>query len=129
MYLIDLEHAALGKVPLPPKFPEAPTFSLRSQLASSLMINILPGGLQVVPPAGRVSTKASILAENRIDPEDGRAYTFDEMFRCWGGSYTKKEILAYWYNSTLASAKSGSRPSQAALTAQIKHASTIKDVI
>ena len=75
------------------------------------------------------SAKASKAAEKRIDPEDGQAYTFDEMFRNWSGRYTNKEIQAYWDNSKPALAKPRNRPSPAALTAQIKSAATIKDVL
>jgi malonyl-CoA/methylmalonyl-CoA synthetase len=37
--------------------------------------------------------------ERRIDPEDGQAYTFDELAGYYKGTYKKKVIEAYWEDS------------------------------
>ncbi|CAK0893076.1 unnamed protein product [Prorocentrum cordatum] len=36
------------------------------------------------------------MAEKRVDPEDGVAYTWDELSQFYKGKYKKKEIDAYW---------------------------------
>jgi peroxiredoxin len=36
------------------------------------------------------------MSEKRKDPEDGQAYTFEEISAYYKGTYKKKEIAAYW---------------------------------
>ncbi len=36
------------------------------------------------------------LEERRIDPEDGTAYTWEEMLSFYKQTYKKKAILSYW---------------------------------
>jgi len=36
------------------------------------------------------------MAEKRVDPEDGIAYTWDELSQFYKGKYKKKEVEAYW---------------------------------
>jgi malate dehydrogenase len=36
------------------------------------------------------------MADKRVDPEDGTAYTWDELSQFYKGKYKKKEIEAYW---------------------------------
>jgi len=36
------------------------------------------------------------MSEKRVDPEDGVAYTFDELKAFYAGKYKKKAVLAYW---------------------------------
>ncbi|CAK0883417.1 unnamed protein product [Prorocentrum cordatum] len=36
------------------------------------------------------------MAEKRVDPEDGTAYTWDELSQFYKGKYKKKEVEAYW---------------------------------
>jgi FKBP-type peptidyl-prolyl cis-trans isomerase len=40
------------------------------------------------------------MSERRKDPDDGKAYTFEEMSEFYKGKYKKKEILAYWEEMT-----------------------------
>jgi FKBP-type peptidyl-prolyl cis-trans isomerase len=40
------------------------------------------------------------MSEKRKDPDDGKAYTFEEMSEFYKGKYKKKEILAYWEEMT-----------------------------
>eukprot|EP00929_Paragymnodinium_shiwhaense_P012342 TRINITY_DN11931_c0_g1_i1.p1 TRINITY_DN11931_c0_g1~~TRINITY_DN11931_c0_g1_i1.p1 ORF type:complete len:634 (-),score=132.44 TRINITY_DN11931_c0_g1_i1:435-2336(-) len=39
------------------------------------------------------------MVEKRTDPEDGRAYTFEELAGFYKGKYSKKEIQAYWQDT------------------------------
>jgi len=39
---------------------------------------------------------ADEVSEKRIDPEDGTAYTFAELFAFYKGKYKKNVIAAYW---------------------------------
>lgn len=36
------------------------------------------------------------VAQRRIDPEDGRAYSLEEMLAMYIGQYTKSATIAYW---------------------------------
>jgi hypothetical protein len=36
------------------------------------------------------------MSEKRVDPEDGTAYTFDEISTFYKGKYKKSEVKAYW---------------------------------
>ena len=36
------------------------------------------------------------MEEKRIDPEDNKAYTWEEIFVHYKNTYKKKELLAYW---------------------------------
>jgi peroxiredoxin len=36
------------------------------------------------------------MAEKRVDPDDGKAYTFDELSTFYKGKYSKKEVTSYW---------------------------------
>ncbi|CAK0795293.1 unnamed protein product [Prorocentrum cordatum] len=36
------------------------------------------------------------MSEKRVDPEDGIAYTWDELSKFYAGKYKKKEVEAYW---------------------------------
>eukprot|EP00746_Dinoflagellata_sp_MGD_P024736 gnl/MRDRNA2_/MRDRNA2_15807_c0_seq1.p1 gnl/MRDRNA2_/MRDRNA2_15807_c0~~gnl/MRDRNA2_/MRDRNA2_15807_c0_seq1.p1 ORF type:complete len:228 (+),score=50.64 gnl/MRDRNA2_/MRDRNA2_15807_c0_seq1:125-808(+) len=38
------------------------------------------------------------MMEKRIDPEDGYAYTFDELAQFYKGKYKKQHVLKYWDN-------------------------------
>merc|ERR1719160_114023 len=46
-------------------------------------------------------------AEKRIDPEDGAAYTFDELCAYYAGKYKKKAIAEYWEGCKPAGGKKG----------------------
>jgi len=41
---------------------------------------------------------ASADTERRVDPEDGSAYTLDDMMSFYAGKYKKKDVKAYWEN-------------------------------
>ncbi|CAK9115316.1 Adenine phosphoribosyltransferase (APRT) [Durusdinium trenchii] len=60
--------------------------------------------------------------ERRIDPEDGFAYTWDELSEYYKGKYKKKELEAYWeYDCKPARrAKSGEKQSKAQPKAKAK---------
>jgi hypothetical protein len=45
------------------------------------------------------------MAERRIDPEDGNAYTWDEMLEYYGGKFNHKAITAYWKGCRIARKK------------------------
>jgi len=45
------------------------------------------------------------MSEKRKDPDDGKAYTFDELAAFYKGKYKKKEIEAYWETCTPLKAK------------------------
>ena len=47
--------------------------------------------------------------ERRIDPVDGGAYTFKEMFAWYQGRYTKKEVREYWEKLTVKRPRSSKR--------------------
>eukprot|EP00928_Gymnodinium_smaydae_P013233 TRINITY_DN14844_c0_g1_i1.p1 TRINITY_DN14844_c0_g1~~TRINITY_DN14844_c0_g1_i1.p1 ORF type:complete len:638 (+),score=190.40 TRINITY_DN14844_c0_g1_i1:84-1997(+) len=51
------------------------------------------------------------MAERRVDPEDGTAYTYDELSKYYAGKYKKKEIEQYW--ESCAPAKKGKQGSAA----------------
>lgn len=36
------------------------------------------------------------MSERRVDPDDGQAYTRDELAAFYNGTYGKKEIAQYW---------------------------------
>lgn len=57
-----------------------------------------------------VSSKKQDMVEKRIDPDDLRAYSFEEMSRFYAGIYKKKEIQSYWDACALAkSAKAANK--------------------
>eukprot|EP00427_Karlodinium_veneficum_P011135 CAMPEP_0169082760 /NCGR_PEP_ID=MMETSP1015-20121227/11716_1 /TAXON_ID=342587 /ORGANISM="Karlodinium micrum, Strain CCMP2283" /LENGTH=409 /DNA_ID=CAMNT_0009142637 /DNA_START=65 /DNA_END=1295 /DNA_ORIENTATION=- len=45
------------------------------------------------------------MAEKRIDPEDGQAYTWDELSAYYAGKYKKKALAAYWEECTVVKKK------------------------
>lgn len=52
------------------------------------------------------------MAERRVDPDDGVAYTWEELFVYYKGKYGKKDIVAYWDECT--APKAGRKKKQAA---------------
>jgi len=54
---------------------------------------------------------ALAMSAKRIDPEDGSAYTYDELAAYYQGKYKKKAIEAYW--ETLSPAKGGKKKAKA----------------
>lgn len=64
------------------------------------------GGKAAAAPKAKAKSKAKAKAEpknaskseKRVDPEDGKAYTFEELQTYYTGKYKKKEIQAYWDN-------------------------------
>jgi len=47
------------------------------------------------------------MAERRVDPEDGVAYTYDDLAAYYKGKYKKKAILEYWDTCKLEKKKKG----------------------
>jgi len=47
------------------------------------------------------------MVEKRIDPEDGQAYTYEEMTAFYKGQYKKKAMDAYWETCKVAKGKKG----------------------
>jgi len=45
------------------------------------------------------------MSEKRIDPEDGQAYTWDELSEYYAGKYKKKALAAYWEECTVVKKK------------------------
>jgi len=50
------------------------------------------------PKAKAQAKAASAPAEKRVDPEDGAAYTLDELSSFYTGKYSKKDVQKYWDN-------------------------------
>jgi len=44
----------------------------------------------------QVSVRLEAMVERRIDPEDGEAYTYEEMCAYYKGQYKKNAMAAYW---------------------------------
>ncbi|CAE7018652.1 Atxn2, partial [Symbiodinium sp. KB8] len=67
-------------------------------LSQNKMLKLLPSagtGLQRDDLAAECPA-AMPAREKRIDPEDGVAYTYEELEQYYKGRYTKQEIAAYW---------------------------------
>jgi len=58
------------------------------------------------------------MSEKRIDPEDGAAYTWEEVSAHYKGKYKKKEVEAFW--ETLKPAKKGKKSKEAEPKAKAK---------
>jgi len=58
------------------------------------------------------------MADKRIDPDDGCAYTYDELAAYYKGKYKKKEIADYW--ETMKPAKGAKKTKGKAATAEPK---------
>jgi len=54
------------------------------------------------PKAKAQAKAASAPAEKRVDPEDGAAYTLDELSSFYTGKYSKKDVQKYWDNECTA---------------------------
>jgi len=49
------------------------------------------------------------MTEKRVDPDDGTAYTFDELSVFYKGKYKKKEVEAYWETCKPVKGKKGKK--------------------
>ena len=74
--------------------------------------------------------------ERRVDPEDGMAYTWDELVEFYKGKYSRKDLEAYWHyeceepkgksKSTKAKAKATAKPAEAKVKAKAKAEPKVK---
>jgi len=65
----------------------------QQERGASHQTHIAPAAeIKMLPAAGR----QSLMAQKRIDPENGQAYTLEEMLAIYSGQYTKSATTAYW---------------------------------
>jgi len=66
------------------------------------------------------------MSEKRKDPDDGKAYTFDELAVFYKGKYKKQEILAYWDTCTPVKGKKAKAKAEEKEKAEPKTKATAK---
>jgi len=66
------------------------------------------------------------MAEKRVDPEDGSAYTYDELAAYYKGKFTKSAIAAYWEECKPVKGKKGAAKAKAKTKAKAKAAPKTK---
>mmetsp|Transcript_4172 Transcript_4172/g.13348 ORF Transcript_4172/g.13348 Transcript_4172/m.13348 type:complete len:115 (-) Transcript_4172:837-1181(-) len=59
-------------------------------------------------------------AEKRIDPDDGQAYTYEELAKFYKDTYQKAAIKSYWESCKLASEPKAAAKAKAKAKAKVK---------